>query len=643
MKKHLFRTAVGLLGLLAAGLGLAAAPADVASLLRDSPTLQDYPDAAALVLFNDKTVTWQGSDRLLEQHHTLTKILQVRGWQRYQEYNLLHWRPAQETRVSRAGVYRDAATFVPVEATAVRDLPAADAPWTGLYGGLARKSFTYPAAALNSCLEVQSERSTTSGVAGVSGIEFFQADAPILERRFQLILPRATALRHRVLGPLTIDLVRSDGPEGTGYVFFTGRSPQLKAEPSSPPFAQQAGRLVYSTYEDWSAAAGPLRQIFTERPGARVKTAALTRKLGDGAATGREKLQRIHQYLSRQMRSVELGLHLGGYRPHAPDEVLDAGYGDRLDKAVLAAAMLDEAGLAYVPVLLNSQYAELAEDVPALEQFDALLLRVALPGAPAVYLDPFTELDDLGACPYLPGNRGLVMAVDGTRLESLAPEETVPSVAENTLSLDLAADGAARLTVGARLVGMFASAARYYLRDKPPEETTAIFTAAAATLSLRARPNRQAVVDLDAPDRPVQLELGLELPDLASRQGDYLVVALPDFPFALAVNRLFLGPEKRTSALWLGAPAQSRTRFEVRLPAGFEAVYVPPAALAENDCWAARKSSRWDSARGLVVVEEEVRLKKSTLPAADYPSARSFYAGMTDRAHRFLILRRAAP
>ena len=630
-----------LLGALAGGGGFAA-PAEVANLLRESPTLQDYPEAAALILFNDKTVTWGPDGTLLEQHHTLTKILQGRGLQRYQDFNLLHRRPRQEARVIRAGVYRDAANFQAVEAAAVREMSAVSPEWAGLYGDLVRKSFTYPAAPANAFLEVQAERSTAPPVPGVSGIEFFQADDPVLERRFQLVLPRESALSHRVLGPLAIDLMRTERRGETVWAFYAVRSPLLKMEPSSPPFSQQAGRLVFSTFSDWSAAARPFRQAFENRDGSREQAAALARKLTEGVSGGLEKLRRIHQYLSRRMRSVELGLHQGGYQPHAPDEVLRAGYGDRLDKAVLAAALLDAAGFEYQPVLLNSQYAELAEEVPALEQFDAVLLRVALPDKTAVFLDPFTELDDLGDCPYLPGNRGLILAPDGCRLETLSTVE-LPSVAENALMVELAADGSARLAVTARLSGMFASAARFYLLDKTPEETDAFFTLATERVSARAAAEKQAALDLATPGRPVRLELMVQAPDLGAAQGSYLVLALPEFPLGLAVNRMFLGLEQRQSALWLGYPSLSRVRVEVRPPADYEAVYLPPDVQAGTDWWSARKTFRWDKARRVVVIEEEVRVKSSALPSAAYPETRRFFAGLDARANQFLILRRAAP
>jgi transglutaminase-like putative cysteine protease len=628
---------------LVAGLGNAGGAPRAESLekyFRQTPTAADYPGAAAAVLFAHKTVLWLDAEgRLTEDIHSLTKVLNDRGREKFSEYRFFYRQDEQQVKLLRAGTYRGADDFVAVQSEDVKDFPVVAAPDAGLYGGVMVKAFQLPAAGVNTLLETRVERTTSARTDGFSGIEYFQSDEPLLEKHLQLILPRNRPLAWRVQQGDSVQQVRRAERGMDVYSFYVSGSPRIPDEPASPPLARLAARLVFSAFPDWNAAARPFAEPYWEKVRQCPRVEAFTSSLVAGSKDDREKLERIFAFVTRKVRGVPISLHLAGYAPHASDEILDKQCGDAKDKAMLAGSMLAAAGFEARPVFLNSQYLPLEEDVPALEQFDSIVLRVALPGGGTMILDPFGQADSFGWCPFAAGNRGLVIRPDGSSIEDTNLPAGEESAARNSYSIQLESDGSAQAAAEAVLQGRFAAAARGALRDLAPDETRRFFEKSARFVSRDAVLAEGRSGHLDDTGREVSLRVRFGVEGLAARQGDILVLDIPPFPLPLAEVTMYLGLESRTNPLLLGPPAASRTRTEIRLPEGAEVLYLPPDLAHTEPEWTARRTFRHDADGGTVLVEAEVGVRQQILPADAYPRAREFFSRWLDRRNNLVILR----
>jgi hypothetical protein len=80
---------------------------------------------------------------------------------------------------------------------------------------------------------------------------------------------------------------------------------------------------------------------------------ALALNLTSGLTGEREKARALYDWVSRNIRYVDIALGSGGYVPRSADAVLTNEYGDCKDHTVLLQALLAAAGIDSVPVLIN--------------------------------------------------------------------------------------------------------------------------------------------------------------------------------------------------------------------------------------------------------------------------------------------------
>ncbi len=600
---------------------------------------RDFPGADAVVLRARKTVAWHPDGRLTEDFHTFVHVLQAPAADKYRVYRMF-WRPAeQQLRLLKAVTYVNATEFVPADAAAAGDR-VPDGVADPAYNQVMERVVTLPDVVPGRLLEVRMERTTAAAPAGFSGVEFFQADDPLRDKRLHIGLPEGAVLKYRAFNGDVIQSLRHSERGRVLHSFFVRDVPAAAVEPFAPPLALAAARLVYSSYAGWREAAAPFADAywrFVDRPGPQTATRAAA--LVAGAATPREQAQRLFHFVTRAVAAIPVAVPMAGLQPAEPDAVLAAGAGDARDKAVLLGAMLAAAGLEAVPVFLNSDRLPLAEDVPAMEQFDALVLRLELPGGDPVFLDPTGGGDTFGFCARAADNRGLFVGRTRTEFADTGAATASANRADNRLTIRLDAAGGAEIEAVADLRGLFAARARELLGRLSPEEREAALRELASRWAAGAVPSGGEAAGLDASDRGVELRQAVGRGDLTVRQENVVVLDTPSHPLTFAEVSFWLGEPERRTPLDLGEPAVSRTVTEIQLPPGSEVLHLPAEIVRETPAWSARRTFSLDEARGVVRVEEEVAVTRRILPPADYAETRRFYEAFTARAAGLILYR----
>ena len=455
----------------------------------------------------------------------------------------------------------------------------------------------------------------------------------------RLIIPKDRPLAWHVQQGESVQLVRSVEREMDVYSFYVSDSPRIPDEPASPPLGRMAARLVFSAFRIGAPPSGRSPNPTGKDSGSARASRRSPPSWWPVRRTKARDWSGSYAFVTRAVRSVPLSIHCPAYAPHAPDEILDKRYGDAKDKAILAGAMLAAAGFQARPVFLNSQYLPLVEDVPALEQFDSIVLRVVLPGGGTLILDPFSQNGSLGGCPFAAGNRGLEIRPDGCSFEDTSLPAGAESFARNSFLIQLNGDGSAQASAEAALQGTFAAAARLALGEMSPAAIQGFYEKAARAASPGAVLAEGQSDHLGDSGREVSIRLRFGAEELGIRQGDILVLDVPAFPLPLTEVTMYLGLESRQNPLLLGPPAASRTRTEIRLPDGAEVLYLPPDLSRTEPEWTARRSFRHDAAGGTILVEAEIGVTRPILPADAYPRAREFFSRWLDRRSNMVILR----
>jgi Domain of Unknown Function with PDB structure (DUF3857)/Transglutaminase-like superfamily len=144
-------------------------------------------------------------------------------------------------------------------------------------------------------------------------------------------------------------------------------------------------------------------------PEVRAKAETLTR----GLTSNLDKVEALYDFTAKNIKYLSLvSVGIGGYEPHAANEVLESGYGDCKDKDALLAALLEAEGMHASSVLINT-FRELDVEVPSPWPFTHVITMVQL-GKDEVWMDTSNQMLPFRTLPnWLHQKRGLVIPTDG--------------------------------------------------------------------------------------------------------------------------------------------------------------------------------------------------------------------------------------
>jgi hypothetical protein len=191
-------------------------------------------------------------------------------------------------------------------------------------------------------------------------------------------------LIHQELNGVDAPVVFNTG-NGDGLLWQAELTPALGQPVGSNPEFYEA-TVVFSTWTSWGQLADTWLAAFSN--GLQLdadQIQSLQEKLHP-ALGNRQKVAAVGDYLNEMVRSVhyESGYWRGNPRPAS--RTLGTAYGHNLDRAVLAAALLSQAGFLVEPMFIGQGTVRVAPEIPRLQGLKRLVLRI--PSVQNVILDP---------------------------------------------------------------------------------------------------------------------------------------------------------------------------------------------------------------------------------------------------------------
>ena len=327
----------------------------------------------------------------------------------------------------------------------------------------------------------------------------FQDEVPVRHSRFVLELPPSWthAVYWRNHEPVS--------PQQTGANRWTWELSDIepvRSEPQMPTWRSVSGQFGVSFSPKASDSAsqnnGSWAQIgrwYAQTAKGRLElTPAIrdkAREIAAGAANSMGTIERLASYVQRNVRYVAIEIGIGGYQPHAAQEVFASGYGDCKDKATLLSAMLREVGIDSYYVLINDNRDYLSPDFPSMLAFNHVILAIRLPDDAVVattmpillheklgrllLFDPTDDSTPLGYLPpSLQASQGLLVTdAQGELVRTpLAPPSANRILRIATLSLDT--NGVLKGTIEEVRTGPFATVLRDSLLNLPAKQRQTI-------------------------------------------------------------------------------------------------------------------------------------------------------------------------
>jgi transglutaminase-like putative cysteine protease len=172
--------------------------------------------------------------------------------------------------------------------------------------------------------------------------------------------------------------------ETPDVVVVTGRNLPRIAPPDLAPDSADDGAILrygWGEVRSWQDVGRWYDRLVSEVPRSSAAVRAKARELTAGRTAPREKAEALVAFARRQVRYVAVEVGIGGYRPSAPQAVLERRWGDCKDKAFLLVDLLREAGIEAWPALLRAGAGNRVDrEFPAPNEFNHAIVAVSAEG-----------------------------------------------------------------------------------------------------------------------------------------------------------------------------------------------------------------------------------------------------------------------
>ncbi|MCD4689882.1 DUF3857 and transglutaminase domain-containing protein, partial [bacterium] len=612
---------------------------NVQKLIDEAPGREEHPDASALFLKIQKTVSIEEDGSVEVQRNILTKVLTLMGRETYSNQSYIYNSDSERLELLKGVTVRSTGRTVEVDEDAVNDITPAFLEGASIYANVLQKVISFPVVGRNATMELQLiERRDPAPDGNISGVEYFAAQDPVIHKEIRLNAPRGMKI--------TSELV-------PGWVGFRGdvrehddrwevrNVPGVTLEPYTPSTTELYPKLLYSSYKSWSEVAAFLAGQFyphVETTGpVDDRAAAVT----DGLANDEDRTREIFLDDAQNIRYIPLQLGLGGYEPNDAAAVLENLYGDTRDQAVLFVSMLRSQGIDAYPAATQALRTTLVEGVPTPEQFDKLIVALPVEGGYR-FLDP--RLDDVayGHLYWGRGNMALVVLDDGTgelvRIPEFKPED---NLAQKYLSIQLNDDGSAQVRVTCQLRGFYDRQARRALKDATPLEEKKFFEGAAGVLSQGAESVQYSHSDLSNLMEAVSVRQTVMAQDFAVVQSNMIILRVPPHPYGFATIGAY--PSLKERELPFDNECETRREFEAKIliPKSLQIERIPEPLSIETEYADFEFDCTWIPHSRSIFWRQTITIKELVIPADGYDEFKQAYDTLTSPKNSLILLKYA--
>lgn len=244
-----------------------------------------------------------------------------------------------------------------------------------------------------------------------------------------------------------------------GLAYYTFRYSRRKV---SPPESESAGLIHYadylfvSTMPDMRALGRVAKTFFEPNVEISEEIKALAEKLTSGSTNEREKVKRVYNWVTQNIRYVSVALGAGRLVPRPASQILHNGYGDCKDHVVLLESLLKAVGIASSPAMINSRGSYVFPTIGSHYPINHVITYVP---SLDLYLDSTDPFAPFGTLPFEDLDKPVVLtALD--RLGKTPKMKADEHVSRVDVSIKIRPDGVIDGTSYSRMTGYFENSSR---------------------------------------------------------------------------------------------------------------------------------------------------------------------------------------
>jgi tetratricopeptide (TPR) repeat protein/transglutaminase-like putative cysteine protease len=408
-----------------------------------------------------------------------------------------------------------------------------------------------------------------------------------------LVLPRGRAVHEEMIGEVN-EKKSTDGDRDV-RVYHAAHVGPLVQESHMPPADDLLMQVDVSTVDNWEDYVRWERALLADAFHSNSTLDALTDKLIGGARemSPREKLDRLFHQVAEEIRyQQDYETTIAGVRPHAASAVVERGYGDCKDKAVLLIQMARRAGIKlHFAILRTTPAGRVRREVPN-QQFNHAIVWVPRQDGidQPFFMDPTSDGLDMGNLRADDqGAVSLVMDPESGKWEFREIPYQAPELQydHHKIRIDVKSPTEAVAKDELTLRGSIAMGLRHVLRNQG--EAKKLFETLAAAIfpgsTLRDGHTGSSQEDLWHP-----LGLSLEMDasqEIRAEEQSWRLTVPGSFHLSGLVTL-----KKRETPMRLGAPDSSSYDIETVLPDGYQLSHAPKDFAVEHPCFTVSRKAQ---------------------------------------------------
>lgn len=187
----------------------------------------------------------------------------------------------------------------------------------------------------------------------VWGDHEFSLPFPVYETELRFVTPIEDTIPYTVQGS-SIKVEKENLQDFVVTKFTRGAYKNPPREMYSPVESADEDKVYYSTFPSWSSIVDWYLNITENKLEQTYELRAIVDSLTEGVTDPRERVRRIHQYITGTVMYSFVPFRQSGWTPQAAREVLSTKIGDCKDMSSLGKSMLDIAGIESDLVLVNT-------------------------------------------------------------------------------------------------------------------------------------------------------------------------------------------------------------------------------------------------------------------------------------------------
>jgi hypothetical protein len=442
-----------------------------------------------------------------------------------------------------------------------------------------------------------------------------------------------------------LSVTKKDTVQGTQYDFAVKNLHQIRSEPYSVPFRDQATMVIFTPHEiafggdiypiitKWDDVAKEISQEFGNMEKSQKETKNKAKELAEKLPGARTKAAAIYKYLQQNITSSNLiGINLG----RTADDLLNSKRGDPDEINALFVMMLREVKVdADMVAVATQNWQTLLRGFPNFSQFSRIVTRVNFKDG-ATFADPAEPAAPFGELPWF--DRGVAgFAVKGTKVQEAlipvgTPEENLSVTKVNfQVGRDWKAEGDAEISLkGTEAIGF-----RGDLLEISPEKMERRLTDyfgyghADAVVSQIVHPD----IRDSSQSFVLKAHLQQKLTD-ESGPGELLVNPWLDDQY----NSPIFKASERHSAVRFYSPEKRVSTSEWKLAPDVKVEQLPKEVKVENDLGGFSHSCTQNG--NTVTCIRAFYLKKTQLQTTvEYMNARKFFDEIAKNDQEVMVLR----